>query len=276
MKEFILYSTDYKDYNLDNISKLYNKDSAMSDLTGSDFFINSQTSDLSKHFANNLVQAVRVVLSTKSDLHENNPLNLCDSFFRDFLTSKTKDIQDKLLSEITYPVSNDLLIIDTASKDYFFSTIKKKEIDISVLRSIFSSHTNFMESDATIIVDKNGDLSFLRKDSRIIIKELKNLDESQREFLNYSLEKGKHDQSIEIEEFISSVAPFTKALGISFKKELFTSLLLISEDNKTNLSEDEEQILNDNLKSVEDSLKQLEHYVKENEEQEEENLGLVD
>lgn len=276
MKEFILYSTDYKDYNLDNISKLYNKDSVMSDLTGSDIFINSQTSELSKHFANNLVQAVRVVLSTKSDLHENNPLNLCDSFFKDFLTSKTKDIQDKLLSEITYPVSNDLLIIDTASKDYFFSTIKKNEINVSVLRSIFSSRTNFMESDATIIVDKNGDLSFLRKDSRIIIKELKNLDESQREFLNYSLEKGKHDQSIEIEEFISSVAPFTKALGISFKKELFTSLLLISEDNKTNLTEDEEQILNDNLKSVEDSLKQLELYVKENEEQEEENLGLVD
>lgn len=276
MKEFILYSIDYKDYNLDNISKLYNKDSAMSDLTGSDIFINSQTSDLSKHFANNLVQAVRVVLSTKSDLHENNPLNLCDSFFRDFLTSKTKDIQDKLLSEITYPISNDLLIIDTASKDYFFSTIKKKEINVSVLRSIFSSHTNFMVSDVTIIVDKNGDLSFLGGDSRIIIKELKYLDESQREFLNYSLEKGKHDQSIEIEEFISSVAPFTKALGVSFKKELFTSLLLISEDNKTNLNEDEEQILNDNLKSVEDSLKQLEHYVKENEEQEEENLGLVD
>lgn len=271
MKEFILYSTDYKNYNLDNISKLYNKDSAMSDLSGSDFFINSQTSDLSKRFANNLVDAVNLVL-----LSENNPLNLCDSFFRDFLTSKTKDIQDKLLSEITYPVSNDLLIIDTASRDYFFATIKKKEINVSVLRSIFSSHTNFMESDATIIVDKNGDLSFLRKDSRIIIKELKNLDESQREFLNYSLEKGKHDQSIEIEEFISSVAPFTKALGVSLKKELFTSLLLISEENKTNLSEDEEQILNDNLKSVEDSLKQLEHYVKENEEQEEENLGLID
>lgn len=304
MKEFVFMSNNLDDYDPSYIKSLFNYDVIKEDLInyGRLRFIDDvlqEKIDLENTYKKNL------------SIEECDPLIIK---LLKVLTKSNYEFMwkfNKIIDFLTVNLNqSSLLLINLNSKDYHFIepntlSIYSKLDDISHYRKknefsykdLILNCINYLNKtnkradsikekkninqlkSLKVISDKNGDLVFqiptVHKD-RFLIKLLKPLDTSQRAFLDSALESGRKNSRIDVEDFVASVVPFTKVLGLTFKLIFLKDMIYILGAEDHELTLDEEKILNDNVLSAEESLKRAEFYQREDEEEKEESLGIID